>query len=140
MKISKLATLVASLLAVGCLSSCGEQGGGSGALVINFWHTFGKTPADAVEAQAKRFQQLVKQQEGVDVEIKFTYKGGYTDMVGLVTKSFATSDNPTICVAYPDHVADYFAKGLFKHGPICYNETSSNMLRVWDDPRGRPSR
>ena len=109
MKISKLATLVASLLAVGCLSSCGEQGGGSGALVINFWHTFGKTPADAIEAQAKRFQQLVKQNEGVDVEIKFTYKGGYTDMVGLVTKSFATSDNPTICVAYPDHVADYFA-------------------------------
>ena len=110
LKLSKLAVLAASVLAVGCLSSCGGGGGSSsGGLTINFWHTFGKTPADAVEAQARKFEQLIKQKEGVDVTIKFTYKGGYTDMVGLVTKSFATSDNPTICVAYPDHVADYFA-------------------------------
>ena len=109
MKLSKLTLLAASCLAMGCLTSCGNNGGGSGGLTINFWHTFGKTPADAVEAQAQKFQALVKKNEGVDINIKFTYKGGYTDMVGLVTKSFATSDNPTICVAYPDHVADYFA-------------------------------
>ena len=109
LKLSKLAVLAASVMAVGCLSSCGGDKGGSGGLIINFWHTFGKTPADAVEAQARKFEKLIKEKEGVDLSIKFTYKGGYTDMVGLVTKSFATSDNPTICVAYPDHVADYFA-------------------------------
>ena len=99
LKLSKVAVLAASVLAVGCLSSCGgPAGGGSSGLTINFWHTFGKTPGDAVEAQARKFEQLIKQQEGVDLTIKFTYKGGYSDMVGLVTKSFATSDNPTICV------------------------------------------
>ena len=66
-------------------------------------------PEDAIKAEAAKFQKLVKDNEGVDVEIKFTYKGSYNDMVGLVTKGFATSDNPTICVAYPDHVADYFS-------------------------------
>ena len=104
---NKFAILAASVLSLASLSAC--SGGNSNTLVINFWHTFGKTPGDAVEAQARKFEALIKKQEGVDISFKFTYKGAYGDMVGLVTKSFATSDNPTICVAYPDHVADYFA-------------------------------
>ena len=80
-----------------------------GAVNIEFWHTFGKTPEEAIAAQAKAFQKLVKDNEGVDVTINLKYKGGYSDMPGFVTKALATSDNPTICVAYPDHVADYFA-------------------------------
>ena len=78
-------------------------------LTINFWHTFGKTPADAIQAKAELFAKLVKENEGVDVRIQFTYKGAYSDMVGLVNKSFASGETPTIAVAYPDHVADYFA-------------------------------
>ena len=76
---------------------------------FSFWHTFGKTPWDAIEAAAREFAALVKEQENVEVKINFAYKGSYTDMPGLVTKGFAGGDNPTICVAYPDHVANYFA-------------------------------
>ena len=114
-------TLLLSAVTVLSLCACGNKNNptpsnsnestsqAESGIVINFWHTFGKTPADAIEAKGKEFSQKIKAQEGVDVTIKFTYKGGYTDMPGLVTKGFATGDNPTIAVAYPDHVADYFA-------------------------------
>ena len=95
-----------SLAATAGMSACGDKFDG---LTINFWHTFGKTPADAIEAKAQDFAKLVEQNEGVKLRVKFTYKGGYSDMVGLVNKSFASGETPTIAVAYPDHVADYFA-------------------------------
>lgn len=76
---------------------------------ITFWHTFGKGPTDAIEAQAKRFTKLVKDNEGLNIKIKFVYKGAYSDVLSNVTKSFASGETPTISVAYPDHVADYFA-------------------------------
>ena len=100
--------LATSLLGIstGALTGCGDNFNG---LTINFWHTFGKTPADAIEAKAKDFAKLVQDNEGVKLRVKFTYKGGYDDMVGLVNKSFTSGETPTIAVAYPDHVADYFA-------------------------------
>lgn len=93
------------LATTGALSSCGAYDG----ITINFWHTFGKTPADSIEAQAKTFAKLVEENEGVKLRIKFTYKGSYSDILSNITKSFASGETPTIAVAYPDHVADYFA-------------------------------
>ena len=101
-----LLTLTASVLAFsGSLSACNSYDG----LTINFWHTFGKTPADSIEAQAQTFASLIEAHEGVKLRIKFTYKGSYDDILSNITKSFASGETPTIAVAYPDHVADYFA-------------------------------
>ena len=109
MKKNVLKLAFTGLMALGMSSSLAGCGSTFNGLTINFWHTFGKTPADAIQAKAELFAKLVKENEGVDVRIQFTYKGAYSDMVGLVNKSFASGETPTIAVAYPDHVADYFA-------------------------------
>lgn len=88
------------------LIGCGDSFDG---VTINFWHTFGKTVADGIYAHAKTFSKLVKENEGVDVRVKMTYKGAYKDIIGEVSKAVAVGDNPTIAVAYPDHVANYFS-------------------------------
>ncbi len=108
MKPSKL--FLATILTVGGLSAitaCGKDD--FNGLTINFWHTFGQTVAGGIESSAATFAKLVKENEGVDLRIKMTYKGGYDDVLGEVGKSFSAGGNPTITVAYPDHVADYFA-------------------------------
>jgi len=107
-RISKL--LIAGcgvFMALGGLTACkADEFDG---LTINFWHTFGKTPADALEEKAKNFASLVEKNENVKLRVKLTYKGTYNEMPGYITKSFASSETPTLAVAYPDHVADYFA-------------------------------
>ncbi len=100
--------VMAAVLSTGvaAMSGCGGSFDG---VTVNFWHTFGKTVADGIQAQADHFAKLVKDNEGVSVRIKMTYKGGYEDLLGEVNKAFAVGGNPTMAVAYPDHVADYFA-------------------------------
>lgn len=108
MKPSKLfLAAVLTVGGIGALASCG--GDDFNGLTINFWHTFGQTVAGGIESSAATFAKLVKENEGVDLRIKLTYKGGYDDVLGEVGKSFSAGGNPTITVAYPDHVADYFA-------------------------------
>ncbi|HNX16039.1 MAG TPA: extracellular solute-binding protein [Bacilli bacterium] len=87
------------------LAACG--GDSSNKITIDFWHTFGDKVETALQAQVDRFAELVKANEGVDVEVKLTYKGGYNDMPQQVKTALAGGDSPTIAVAYPDHVADY---------------------------------
>ena len=103
---SLLALSTAVLASIPMLSACPSKFDG---VTINFWHTFGKTPEDSIKAQADKFCKLVKDNEGINVRVKFTYKGAYNDVLSNVTKSFASGETPTISVAYPDHVADYFA-------------------------------
>lgn len=101
--------LMTSIIVIGgvaSLSSCGDSYDG---VTINFWHTFGKTVEDGIKQRANEFAELVKEHEGKEVRVKLTYKGGYDDIKGEMTKAFSVGDNPTIAVAYPDHVADYFA-------------------------------
>ena len=93
-------------MAVGALSGCGDNFKG---LTINFWNTFGSTVLGGVQTAANNFAKLIKEQEGVDLRIKLTYKGGYDDLKGEIEKNLAIGDNPTIAVAYPDHIADYFS-------------------------------
>ena len=103
-------TFMSSILMMGAMSGLTGCGGDNfSGITINFWHTFGQTVVAGFEESATEFAKLVKQNEGVDVRVKFTYKGGYSDVLGEVGKSFSVGGNPTITVAYPDHVADYFA-------------------------------
>ncbi len=102
----KILTLPALALAMGSLAGCGSKFSG---VTINFWHTFGKTVTDALTVYASNFAKLVKEHDGVDIRVKLTYKGGYTDVKNEVTKALSVAGNPTLTVAYPDHVADYFS-------------------------------
>lgn len=79
----------------------------SGKITINFWHTFGDKAETALEGKVAQFSELVKKNEGVDVEVVLTYQGAYKDMPKKVTTGIAGGDNPTIAIAYADHVADY---------------------------------
>ena len=121
MKNLKLTPFIALLL---CLSACGgggnsesktESSGGDssssepagGEVTVRFWHTFGDKIETALEKRVAKFQEIVKQNEGVDVKVELAYQGAYTDMVNKVTLGFQTGESPTIAVAYPDHVAEY---------------------------------
>ena len=105
----KVSILMFPLL-IASLAGC--NGGGNkndGKVVVNFWHTFGQKPEAALKSKIENFVKLVKENEGVDLEVNLSYQGAYKDMPSKVKTGIATGDQPTIAVAYPDHVADYLA-------------------------------
>ena len=97
----------ATILSSSLLLSCG--GNSSDNKTIVFAHTFGKSILDQVQKQCTAFEKIIKQEEGVDVNIKLDYFGGYGDIVKKTIKTFSGGGTPTICVAYPDHVAQYLS-------------------------------
>ena len=104
--------LLASLTGCGSGNNDNSEPGSNPAsnkVVVNFWHTFGQKPEAALLSKVEAFVKLVKENEGVDVEVNCSYQGGYKDMPNKVTTGIATGDQPTIAIAYADHVADYLA-------------------------------
>lgn len=92
------------------LVSCGESSSSdkpSEKVQIDFWHTFGQGIISEVQCKIDSFKTLVKENEGVDVEITMGYQGSYDDIENKISKGFAAGNVPTLAVAYPDHVADY---------------------------------
>lgn len=89
--------------------SSNNQGGGNGEKVeISFWHTFGQTIQDNLKPQIKKFQELVKANEGVDVTVNLVPCSNYDTINEDIDKGLKSGKNiPTLAVAYPDHVADY---------------------------------
>ena len=117
----KIVTLFVIPLLLGGLTSCGEKtssspsntssstSSDSDTITIQFWETFGKGISDEMTKASETFASIIKDNEGVNVKIVFSYQGGYDDLLGKVNKSFSTGTQPTITVAYPDHVAEYLA-------------------------------
>ena len=103
------AFLLALPLMMGALSGCANSG--SKGLKIKFWHTFGQTVVDGLKSKIADFKKLVKENDGVDVEIEMKYQGGYDDIAKLISDGFSVKNTPTIAVAYPDNVADYIEVG-----------------------------
>ena len=102
--------LLALPLVMGALTGCGGNNGSKG-ITIKFWHTFGQTVVDGLKSKIADFKKLVKENDGVDVEIDMKYQGGYDDIAKLISDGFAVKNTPTIAVAYPDNVADYIEVG-----------------------------
>lgn len=96
-------------LIMGGLAGCG--GPTNSGVKIKFWHTFGQTVVDALNSKINDFTDLIKEHDGLDVEIILEYQGSYDDIKGKISKGFAVDNIPTIAVAYPDHVADYLQEG-----------------------------
>ena len=87
----------------------------NGTIELSFWHTFGKSIQEELSKQIDSFTKLVKENEGVDVNITASYQGSYDDLESKITKALATADAPNITVAYPDHVANYLESGDADH-------------------------
>lgn len=107
-------------------SSQGQQSQPDGALPkpsakqvsFSFWTTFGQSNGEAVQAKADEFASIVEKNEGVKLDIKIEYQGGYTDILGKISKGFAVGEIPTMAIAYPDHVANYLN---VQGGSLVYN-------------------
>lgn len=112
----KKSTKIVSLMSVisllgGLVVSC-SGGRKSDGGTIYFWHCSGQSIQTALEEKASDFVALIKEHEGVDVNIVIQSQGGdYVALRDKVTKSFSAGNTPTISVAYPDHVADYIEQG-----------------------------
>ena len=120
MKNMKVKTFLITLpLILASLSACNggggdnsKQGGNSDNVVtIKFWHTFGQTVVDGLKSKINDFKQLVKQNDGVDVEVDLKYQGSYDDIAKLIADGYSVNNSPTIAVAYPDNVSDYIDIG-----------------------------
>ncbi|MCI2067958.1 MAG: hypothetical protein LKJ88_00030 [Bacilli bacterium] len=148
----RLFTLFSSFIVLGGLFSCGEASGNSSnvagssttgsnvsesvssgddsgtSVTITFWHTFGQSIVDTLNKKITAFKALVKEHDGVDVNVELAYKGGYNDILSIVKNGFSAGNVPTIAVAYPDHVAEYLA------GELKDEQFVVNMEKFVSDP------
>ena len=85
--------------------------GDNGPITIKFWHTFGQTVVDGLKSKINDFKRLVKENDGVDVDVDLKYQGGYDDIAKLIADGYSVSNSPTMAVAYPDNVSDYLDIG-----------------------------
>ena len=108
---------------VSCNSDTSSEGSGNGSqnsgggnssvvdpadgLPIYFWHTSGQTVTTELENIIEDFEALVLENEGKKINIILQYQGSYDDQLQKITTAFSTGDQPTLAIAYPDHVAEY---------------------------------
>ena len=97
---------LSSLSTLTSLVSCGEQSDND-PYTITFSHTFGGANRTAMESAIADFTKIVKKKEGIELNVVLNYEGGYNEIEAKIEKTFAAGGQPTIAVAYPDHVADY---------------------------------
>lgn len=109
-KLKTVCLLSITSLLGGLLAGCGGKKD-DGKLTIHFWHTFGQGIVDELNRKITSFTKLIKDNEGIDVEISLDYQGGYDDILSKVQKGFAVGNAPTMTVAYPDHVANFLQYG-----------------------------
>ena len=108
MKNKKVLALLLALPLI--VTGCGNNKS-SGGIKIKFWHTFGQTIVDGLKVKINDFKKLVKENNGVDLDIELAYQGSYDDIAKKIADSYSVDNKPTIAVAYPDNVADYLEIG-----------------------------
>ena len=102
----KLLGFASVSLMLATLAGCGS-GGDDGRIKVVFGHTFGDKIEAALNTRIALFKKLIKDNEGVDVDVELQYLGGYSDVSTKITTYFADGTLPTMTVAYPDAVADF---------------------------------
>ena len=129
MKHSKFLFLAGGILALSTLVGCGGgNSGGSGKITITFDHTFGEGIEKGVQAKFKTFAALVKENEGVDVELVMNPAMSYNAVVNTVGMELEAGNGPTMAVAYPDHIA------AFQNKEKTPEQYIVNMDAYMDDP------
>ncbi len=99
-------------------SSSSSSSASSSPVTIEFWHTFGQKAQEGIETKAAQFSKIMKEKQNVDISVKLTYQGGYSDILAKIEKGLATGNIPTMAIAYPDHVANYLS---VSNGSLVYN-------------------
>lgn len=127
MKKRLLPIFALTLFATSLVSCGGNKSDESDSNVIYFWHTFGQSLQDTLKKKIDDFEKLVKENEGVDVNIELSYVGTYDETLNLAKKGFAIGNVPTIAVCYPDHVAEYLKLESFDE------EYVYNLENLFDD-------
>ena len=126
----KMASVLVAVCTLG-LVACGggDTGGGNGAEAdtdatwaqidvpegitprVYFWHTFGDKIEAEVKDQINDFKAMVKQKEGVDLDIpEMNHYGNYNDTVRVIGSNLATGNGPTMAIGYPDSAAALMAQ------------------------------
>ena len=80
-----------------------------GKITVSFWHTFGQKNQEALAKTAGDFEKLVAENLGKEVKIDLQYLGAYNDVYKNITNALAVGNQPTMAIAYPDHVASYIS-------------------------------
>lgn len=107
------------------LFSCNQKNEES-SNTIYFWHTFGQNLQDEIKSKINEFEKIIKDEEGVDVNIELSYIGSYDEIMTQIERGFAVGNSPTIAVAYPDHVANYLSHEDFDEEYVYNLETLMN--------------
>lgn len=110
------------------LSGSTETSTSGDTITIPFWETNGADLLTAFKTAATQFAALVKEHDGVNVNVVPSYQGSYDDVEGNIIKGFATGDVPTLAVAYPDAVANFLAADIKDRGYVV------NLSDFIDDP------
>lgn len=88
------------------LAGCGGSGEAPfDGIVIKFEHTFGDKIEAGLKPMIKKFVQLVKENEGVNVKVDLSYYGSYNDTRRVIGTELTSGTGPSMCIAYPDSVA-----------------------------------
>ena len=129
MKHGKILLLASGILAAATLVGCGGgDSGGSGVIKITFDHTFGEGIEKGVQAKFETFKKLVKENEGVDVQLVMNPAMSYNAVVNTVGMELEAGNGPTMAVAYPDHIA------AFQNKEKTPEQYIVNMDSYMDDP------
>ena len=72
---------------------------------VVFWHTFGDKIESEVDSQLKKFQEAVKEKEGVNIEVDLFHYGNYNDTTTTIGSNLNIGTGPTMAVSYADSVA-----------------------------------
>ncbi len=100
----RILAFLSSIALLGGLSSCSQ---GDDKNTVYFWVPSGQTIVTKLTDYAERFSDIIMENEGVEVNIKISYQGGYDELLDKIVKGFSTGNYPTLAIAYPDHVAEY---------------------------------
>lgn len=118
-KIQMSVCLLSVFSLLGALTSCGGGGGASDSLTsqnttknasVVFWHTFGAGIDQNINEKINEFERLVLENDNVNVTVDATYQGNYDDIQRKIINGIGGGNIPNLTVAYPDHVASYFAQ------------------------------
>ena len=128
-KILGTAILLASMLGVASLTSCGRGGvenageafkllslddikGTEEPIVVEFWHSFGHNITQELDPLIDSFEEEM-QKQGFNIQVKATATGGgYDGLRERVNLGTRSKSIPTLLLGYPDHFADYIANDI----------------------------
>jgi len=88
-------------------------------ITVTFWHVYGQGKADLLLEYIAQFEEMYP-----NITIDAASQGGYDDLRNKTGLAITSGINPTMVVAYPDHVAGYLnSQAVVPLDDFIYDET-----------------